>query len=116
MAFKEQKSIFISILFLIGITLIFAYAAVSISPNNDGSFKQYALVFSPNEDHNHIFRQIIKSDGRLVRDGTFNFIKIAASNSPNFHETIKKNGAIFVFSPIVRGGCFIKNKGRFKKE
>lgn len=101
------------ILFLVGIL-----AFVSMIPDGyeDQSNKQFAVVFSPDTTREQAMSQVIESGGYPIRAGAFDFIVIAAAPQSDFQSSVKGHGALFSFSPLIKGGCIITNKTAFKKE
>lgn len=95
---------------------LFAYASIRPQSREDGSNTQYAVMFKPNVSHLNRFKKIVRAGGLPVRHGTFDFIIIVATKQDDFKKTIEKEGAFFVFSPMIRGGCFIDNKARLNKQ
>lgn len=101
-----------TLVLLVGILVV-----VSIQPDGfqDDGVHEYAVVFKPGTNHYKVIDKVLKSGGVPVRSGAFDFILIAASEDEAFLEYVKTQGAIFVFSPFVKGGCFVQNKTAFKR-
>ena len=115
MTLKDGLSLLASVVVLLSLVGMFAYASIYPEQELDKDFTQYAVVFSPGMSDLEIFDKIMRSGGRPIRHATFDFIVIVASDQPNFIKSIKEASAIFVFSPIIKGGCLIQNKSRFRK-
>ena len=101
------------LVFLVGVLVL-----VSVQPGGaqEGQLREYAVVFKPGTHYRNGIDKVVRSGGVPVRSGTFEFVLIAASEDEAFLEYVKKQGAIFVFSPLVKGGCFVQNESTFKKQ
>lgn len=109
-------SLCISLSVIFMLVALLTYVAVYPEYSYQEEHNQYALIFSPKTTPSNIYQHIVDADGTPVRGGTFDFVMIAASNNPKFIENIQRLGAIFVFSPIIKGGCLIENHARFRKK
>ena len=68
---------------------------------------QMAVIFPPWVDLGEAVTRIAQADGRLVRQGLFDNIVVAAANDSGFVTRLYQNGAILVVDPIVLGGCWV---------
>lgn len=115
---KEKNSfnsVFISLGIVLAVIALLSYVSIKPLKSNGSDMIQYAILFPPGTKHRDMFDTVVRSGARPVRGGAFEFIMIAASKDTAFKETIKRSGAVLVFSPIIKGGCIIENQGTFKK-
>ena len=112
---KEHiSSLFISIPTLLGIIMIFTIFSISPSSADKYGYIEYAVVFLPSVTQRDAAMHVFAAGGSPVRNGNFSNIIIAASNQTDFQENIRQQGAIFTFSPFIKGGCIIQNFSTFK--
>gem|GEM_PF-2543101 len=110
-------SLFFSITVMLLLVAGLAYASVRItSPQKSQDRVQYAAIFDPHQLHADVFNAILNAGGYPVRSGTFDFIQIVASSSPDFKQDLYDQGALFVFRPIIGGACYIQNKSRMSAQ
>lgn len=112
---QQASSLVMSIGVLVLLTWVIVYAAVRPTVSYDQAAAQYSVIFGVGTTYQQAYGRVIKAGGIPMRPGTFDFVIIAASADHDFSKKIKKQGAYFVFSPIIKGGCFIENKTPFKK-
>lgn len=112
---SNVKSYTLSVTVLFGLIGILSYASILPAQSNGTERQQYAVVFPPSTPQIEIFNTVIKAQGLPVRNTTFDFIMVVASTDKNFQENIQKLGAIFVFSPIIKGSCVTKSYQRFRR-
>ena len=103
----------LALVFLVGILV-----AVSITPQSiqENEMHEYAVVFKPGTNHYRVFDKVVESGGFPVRSGAFDFVLIAASADESFQSRLKEQGAVLVFSPFIKGGCFVQNRSAFKEQ
>ncbi len=104
----------LSVLVLLVGVLAFVSSYPSYSANS--KYEQYAVVFPPDTGYEQAMGEVMSSGGLPVRVGSFDFIVIAASDDRDFTDHVKEKGAVFVFSPLIKGGCITKNKAAFRQE
>lgn len=112
----KDKSVLVSLSVIFIIIGIFSYVAVYPTYDSRDNWTQYAVIFKPGTDRILNHQKVIQAGGLPVRDGTFDFIMITASEDRNFPRLMKNKGAVFVFSAIIKGGCFVENKSRFQNQ
>lgn len=76
---------------------------------------QYAVIFTPGTPHIEAITKTIAAGGVPVRTGKFDFIIIATSKNKDFKQSVKKTGAAFLFSAIIKGACSVDNKTAFAR-
>ena len=105
---RQIASIISSVIVLLFVVGIFAYASLKLPSKQEADMPQYLIVFPFKTTHMQGINAIIQAKGLPVRTGSFDFLLIAASENPNFAKDIRKQGASFIFSPIIKGGCLIQ--------
>ena len=93
---------------------LLAYASVRPADASDGT-AQYAVIFTPGTPHAEAIKKTVMAGGTPVRTGKFDFIIIATSENKDFEQSVKKTGAAFLFSAIIKGACSVDNKTAFAR-
>tara|TARA_R110002124_G_scaffold149220_1_gene315045 strand:- start:190474 stop:190824 length:351 start_codon:yes stop_codon:yes gene_type:complete len=104
------KSIFLSLAVLFALIVTFSYVAIYPDISTDGKYSEYAILFPPNTKNTEALNHITRAGGKPVRGTKFEFLMIAVSKNPEFKKQLKKQGALFLFNPIILGGCYIEKK------
>lgn len=93
---------------------LLAYASVRPADTSNGKM-QYAIIFPPDTSHTEAINKTVIAGGVPVRTGKFDFIIIATSDNKDFKQSVKKTGAAFLFSAIIKGACSVDNKTAFAR-
>ena len=111
-----MRDIAISCSVLCCLILIFFWGFLSDLDINQGNLKynQYAAIFHPTKLRAEVYGDIIGADGVPVRYGVWDFVVVSASQDPDHKNKLYKQGALFVFSPLILGGCNSIDKTTFK--
>ena len=98
------------------ILLVGMIAWVSAAPKiqSDSQYSEYAVMYKIGTSQNDIVKQIVSAGGKPLRSGNFDFIAIAVSEDPDFKQAMYEQGAMLVFSPVIKGGCITENSAVFK--
>tara|TARA_Y100001001_G_C7990239_1_gene302667 strand:+ start:702 stop:1070 length:369 start_codon:yes stop_codon:yes gene_type:complete len=75
---------------------------------------QYAVLFPPGTQSHDAISKVIAAGGSVVRFGAFDNLVIVNSSAFDFKKTQAEYGAIFVFTPFIKGNCLILDKSRFQ--
>jgi hypothetical protein len=111
---NSSTSIFVSLAVLFVLIATFSYVAISPDIAADGEYSQYAVMFTPSTNYKQAFNHIVRAGGKPIRGGNLEFIMVAASKNPDFKNRVKKQGALFLFNPIILGGCSIEKRPPIK--
>lgn len=97
--------------------LVGTLCVVAVLPEDEapGSAPQYAVLFAPGTTRAQALFHVVQAGGLPLRGSAFDFIMIAVTNNPDFQQEIVYQGAIAVFSPFIKGGCFFDGKTVFSK-
>lgn len=103
--------------FCIMCALVGTLCIVSVLPEDEttDSVPQYAVLFAPGTSRAQALLHVVQAGGLPLRGSAFDFIMIAATHNPDFQKNIVQQGAIGVFSSLIKGGCFFDGKTVFGK-
>ncbi len=110
---KQIISLFIPCVVMALLVLLLAFMAIKPDYKISGEYNQYGVIFSPYVNQQQSVKAIIKAGGLPLRVGNFDFIQIIASSDESFIENMYDNGAVFIFTPVIKGACYFENKSRF---
>ena len=75
-----------------------------------GSGKPVAVVFGPSVSAEQAFLRVAALDGRILREGGWDNVIVAAFAPGTSFQTLKEMGALLTLDPILTGGCSQSNK------
>ena len=111
-----MRDIAISCSVLCCLILIFIWGIFSAPISNAGKsqYSQYAAIFHPAKLRSEVYSNIIGADGVPVRYGIWDFVAVSASQDEEHKQKLYNQGALFVFSPLILGGCNSVDKTTFQ--
>lgn len=109
-----MKDFFILLILQIGLVAMIGMIVTKPEPSDSAHTVQYAAIFAPGTSKQDVFLKVIQSGGTPVRHSSWDNVIISSSSTPHYIDNLKQNGAVFVISPFIQGGCITKDNTNFK--
>lgn len=94
--------------------LISLFAVSDFTTKIDGRDNpQYAVFFPLGTSAADAVSHVVSAGGSVVRFAAFDNLIIVSSIEKDARKRLKESGALFIFSPFIKGNCVIEDKTGF---
>jgi hypothetical protein len=111
------KSCSLSIGAVILVQLIFALASVHYSGQTtslqEGQTQEIGIIFPPGMTQTEMIERINAAGATPLKSGAWSFIQMAIIHKTTDMKNLSDLGAVFLFTPVIRGACILKSSNKF---